>query len=147
MRVKKRHLSLTIQVVLFLICLCLFETVFARDAMNSPFGDSPRSSQKLQYQTSTVKWVWKGAISFYSRIVSPADGPRSPSYPTGSAYGRQAIERYGFFWGIILTADRLLHEADLNLGPTVIIYGKRRIYDPLEYNTLWWDKPKKSTIR
>lgn len=95
------------------------------------------------YQTSAVKLVWKNAIDFYARFISPADGPRSPSYPTSTAYGKQAIEQYGFAVGIILIADRLFHEADLPLGPKIYIYGSSRFYDPLANNTFWWDQKQK----
>ncbi len=102
---------------------------------------SPSSYRRYELETSSVKFVWKGLINAYSGLISPADGPRSPSYPTGSAYGRQAIETHGFFVGIVLTADRLLHEADKPLGPIIKVYGTRRYYDPLENNTFWWSEP------
>lgn len=78
-------------------------------------------------------------ISFFSQYISPIDGPRSPSYPTGSAYGKIAFYRYGFFLGSILTADRLIHESDLPLGPVIRIHNKIRFYDPVEANTFWWN--------
>ena len=93
-----------------------------------------------EYETSTIKFVGIGAIRFFSTFISPVDGPRSPSYPTGSAYGREAIQKKGFFTGIILTADRLLHESDVHLGPKIVIHGKTRYYDKVENNTFWWDQ-------
>ena len=114
----------------------------AADGMKGPFGKPHAVPQSPYYHTSTVKFVWKSAIHLYSSTISPADGPRSPSYPTSTAYGKQAIERYGFFMGIILTADRLIHESDVHQGPKIIIYGHRRYYDPVESNTYWWDWEK-----
>lgn len=40
---------------------------------------------------------------------------------------------------MILIADRLLHEADVPQGPIIMVYNKRRYYDPVRYNTYWWD--------
>ena len=103
-----------------------------------PFFQKSVQNRQVKYETSSVKLVWVGLMNVYARVISPADGPRSPSYPTGSAYGKQAIRTYGFFLGVLLTADRLLHEADKPQGPIIKIYGKQRFYDPLEHNTYWW---------
>ncbi len=125
-------------VVMF--CMIQGTCCFAGDRMNSPFPKQPSTLQPETYQTSTVKLLMTGAIQFYSTVISPADGPRSPSYPTGSAYGIQAVNQYGFFPGFFLIADRLLHESDVNLGPTLTVYGKNRYYDPVANNTYWWDE-------
>ena len=105
---------------------------------SAPQFERPSRSAHTEYRTSPVKLVWTGLIDIYARAISPADGPRSPSYPTGSAYGRQAVETHGLFLGVLLTADRLLHEADRPLGPVITVYGTKRYYDPLESNTYWW---------
>ncbi len=115
----------------------------ASDGMKGPDLRFEKTSRNPVYQTSTVKFVWKNAIKVYSRFISPADGPRSPSYPTGTQYGKQAIEQHGFFIGIVLIADRLLHEADIHQGSKITIYGTTRYYDPIENNTYWWDRTKK----
>jgi hypothetical protein len=119
----------------------LFATEFcqALDKMRAPDSLKTTDSQNPVYQTSTVKLVLTGWIRFYSVFISPVDGPRSPSYPTGSAYGMEAINNYGFFPGIFLISERLLHESDRNLGPTLTLYGTKRYFDPLAYNTYWWD--------
>lgn len=110
----------------------------AGDSMKSPFN-SNRSSSPQIYQTSTTKLVFSGLIQFYSTYISPADGPRSPSYPTGSAYGKEVLNKYGLFPGIFLIADRLFHEADVNPGFNILIFGRSRYYDPIVNNTYWWD--------
>jgi putative component of membrane protein insertase Oxa1/YidC/SpoIIIJ protein YidD len=90
---------------------------------------------------STAGLIGRLAIQAYARLISPVDGPRSPSYPTSTAYGRQAIRQHGFVLGVVLIADRLLHEADAYSGPRVILYGRSRYYDPIENNTYWWNPP------
>lgn len=130
----------TIQ-ILCLISPVIFSSALATNKMRGPARNFVKTGTSSYYQTSVVKLVWKGAIQFYSKVISPADGPRSPSYPTGSAYGKAAIERYGFFIGVLLIGDRLFHEADINKGPKIFIYKHTRYYDPIEYNTYWWEDP------
>ncbi|MFH2130948.1 MAG: membrane protein insertion efficiency factor YidD [bacterium] len=111
----------------------------AGDRMQGPFSRTRREGVAMDPPTSTVKWISKGAIRLYSVTISPADGPRSPSYPTSTAYGREAIETHGFLVGILLIADRLIHEADVHRGPRIILYGTSRYDDPVKANTYWWD--------
>ncbi len=47
-------------------------------------------------------------ISFYRRWISPLIGPRCRFIPTCSAYGLEAIQRYGPWRGGWLTLRRLL---------------------------------------
>ena len=47
-------------------------------------------------------------ISFYQRKISPLFPARCRYYPTCSQYTYTAIERYGFFLGVILGALRIL---------------------------------------
>ncbi len=111
----------------------------ARDKMKGPFSRTGKGQLAENRPVSTLKWVGKGAIGLFSRYISPADGPRSPSYPTSTAYGRDAIETHGVLVGILLIADRLLHEADIHKGQKIVLYGTSRYYDPVENNTFWWD--------
>ena len=124
----------------FLIGLLTSAAVQAETRMKGPFNNTNQSYRPPNYQTSAVKLVWINTINLYSKYISPADGPRSPSYPTSTAYGKQAIEAHGFLLGIILIADRLIHESDQHLGPKIIIHGNRRYHDPVEANTYWWGK-------
>ncbi len=133
---------------IFIILISYFTgntQVSAQDLMKAPDIQQQIKSTKPHFQTSTVKLVLKGTIGFYSNIISPADGPRSPSYPTGTAYGKQAIEKHGFIKGIVLIADRLIHESDVALGPKIILYGTTRYYDPIENNTFWWESNTEDT--
>ena len=47
-------------------------------------------------------------ISFYQRKISPLFPARCRYYPTCSQYTYQAIEQYGFFFGTLLGALRIL---------------------------------------
>ncbi len=79
----------------------------------------------------------KTGIQFFSKYISPVDGDRCPAYPTCAAYGRQAVEKHGFFLGTLLTVDRLIHDGD-ERDPHVLIYGKWRLFDPVSNNDFWW---------
>jgi putative membrane protein insertion efficiency factor len=48
------------------------------------------------------------AIHFYRKAVSPWLPPSCRYYPTCSAYAVEAIEKYGFFRGGLLTTKRIL---------------------------------------
>jgi len=78
-------------------------------------------------------------IRGFQTYISPADGPRSPSYPTGSQYGRQVLQEEGLFWGVLMTSDRLFHEADVPLGPMIDLHQRLRFYDPPLFNRYWRD--------
>jgi putative component of membrane protein insertase Oxa1/YidC/SpoIIIJ protein YidD len=134
----KNH-CLTFALIVSLAAIASFSNLQAEDRMKGPITKSGTLTPTPYYQTSTVKFIWKSAIQLYSSTLSPADGPRSPSYPTSTAYGKQAIQKYGFFTGVILTADRLIHESDVHQGPKIVLYGHRRYFDPIESNTYWWD--------
>ncbi|MDT8446820.1 MAG: hypothetical protein RRB13_07980 [bacterium] len=101
-----------------------------------PAIPSPAKTLELP---SLPSWLGQQAVVLFQQVISPADGPRSPSYPTGSAYGRLVLAQEGFFWGVLMIGDRLFHEADVPLGPVVEVYGHRRFYDPPAYNRYWRD--------
>ena len=129
-----------LNLILLVLLLSFSPQLALADQMRSPFQLFERKISRENLETSSVKFVLKGLVSFYSKFISPADGPRSPSYPTGSAYAQEVIEEYGFFPGVILISDRLLHESDVHIGQKIYIFGRERYYDPPENNTFWWDK-------
>lgn len=47
-------------------------------------------------------------IRFFQVVISPQDGPHCRFSPTCSAYGRQAVERFGSLLGPMLAGDRLI---------------------------------------
>lgn len=145
MKKKRTKQSLCLFFFLFLYATVSHISATERDQFKGPQIKSNPPRITPNYETSTVKLVWLGSMHFFSTFISPLDGPRSPSFPTGSAYGREAIQKKGFFMGIILTADRLLHESDLHLGPKIMIHGRSRYYDRVENNTFWWDQEKESS--
>ena len=55
-----------------------------------------------------MKKVIIGCIAFYQKFISPLTGPRCRFYPTCSAYGKAAVEKYGAGKGSWLLIRRLV---------------------------------------
>jgi Uncharacterized conserved protein len=70
-------------------------------------------------------------IQFHQQVISPADGPRSHYIPSSSQYTKEALQKYGFFYGGLFGFDRLMRE---NSDPW--IYPPR---PSSEGGTLKWD--------
>lgn len=108
----------------------------------------PRSEVASAVSTSTalreesfVRVPFFSLLNIYKKYISPLDGDRCPMYPTCSQYSAQAIHRHGLLIGIVLTSDRLLHEADeRKFVPAVKVGSRYRIIDPLEDNDFWWNQ-------
>ena len=117
----------------------------AAQGMKSPeqFASGGVPKRNLQSQSEAASspsgLISTGFIRFFQKSFSSFDGPKSPSYPTGSAYGASAVRKYGAIVGTVLTADRLLHESDYYRGSYIVKYGVKRYLDPVEFNTYWWD--------
>ena len=62
-----------------------------------------------------------------------------PSFPSCSAYAKQAWTDYGLYLGTLLAVDRLIHEQGrLKEGPWVMVRGEMKVFDPVGANTFWW---------
>lgn len=102
----------------------------------SPAFDAPAYARELESSARFNPLVW--AVNGFQTFISPVDGDRCTLYPTCSAYSKEAIEKYGALRGFIMTADRLLHEADEpSYAPLIRKHGTLRYYDPVENNDFW----------
>ena len=82
-----------------------------------------------------------GCVKIYQEYISPVRGGYCPMYPSCSEYSIQAIKKHGFFIGIMMTADRLIHENnEMDSAPVVKRGDEMRFYDPVENNDFWWYK-------
>ena len=52
----------------------------------------------------------QGMIRFYQSVISPSNGPRSSFVPSSSQYTLDAMQKYGFVWGVLYGCDRLMRE-------------------------------------
>ena len=118
------------------------------DLLHGPW-DSPtyralvQKETEIRRNTSMSSPFFISLLNFFSKVISPVDGDRCPSYPTCAAYSKEAYQKHGALVGTLMTVDRLFHEADEpRFSPTVEVYGVGRIYDPVSANEFWKRKDK-----
>lgn len=76
--------------------------------------------------------VANGLLYVYRSYVSPIDSGKCPSYPSCSAYALSAIKQYGPAAGIMLTAGRLVSEADEAAFSPAVYKGRWLVSSPPE---------------
>lgn len=80
-------------------------------------------------------------LRFYQKYLSSAGTTRCPMVPSCSSYSMLAINKHGLLKGVVMTADRLIHEADEKRWVKQVGKGNDAKYsDPLENNDFWWYK-------
>jgi len=81
-------------------------------------------------------------VQVYQKLLSPVLASECYMLPSCSTYAKQALSEYGPFLGLLLTIDRLLHEANEDqTSPLVREGNKIKLYDPPSAN-VWWKKNK-----
>ncbi len=101
-------------------------------------SEAPRFGSGSTHGHSVGTGAFMGLLSFYRNVISPVDGDRCSMAPTCSLYSHRALQEHGVLLGVLLTADRLLHEADEPVhGHKIVIGGETYYYDPIEANTYW----------
>ena len=110
------------------------------DQLKGPWPEAAREpSRQSDFDTSVPALAVRGALTAWRTVLTRADGPRSVMYPTASAFLGQAVAKHGMLVGVVMTADRLLHEWDeQQRAPRIVKYGISRAYDPVEANDFWW---------
>jgi putative membrane protein insertion efficiency factor len=76
--------------------------------MRGPDPAGPVVSAVETVETSPLKLGLRGVLRIYQQGVSPVNPDRCGFRPSCSAYGALAIREHGPFWGLIMTADRLM---------------------------------------
>jgi hypothetical protein len=103
----------------------------------APFA-LPREPQVQPIAATPFLW----SIRFYQKFITHVDGDRCPMYPTCSVYSTQAFRKHGPVIGVVMTADRLLHELDEQRYVPLRQVGNRlRFDDPVSNNDFWWYRP------
>jgi len=121
-----------------LFFLFLFLSATAAGAAWEPRGWRRSETKAPTLQTNPAAMVLTWAVKAYQRTISQVDGDRCPSYPTCSAYAVEALKEHGPFLGSVLTAGRLLSEADeAAFAPRIFIKGKWKIYSPVKGDLLF----------
>lgn len=100
----------------------------------------PRASIAPDHDGSPATDLFMGLLGFYRTVISAVDGDRCSMAPTCSIYSHQALRERGVLVGVLLTADRLIHEASSPAyAPRIRIDGETYFLDTLEDNTYWLD--------
>ncbi len=91
------------------------------------------SALSAEKSTSTITNGLNIIYGFWSKVISPVDGPRCPYYPTCAGYARIAVNRYGLVKGTMIASERLQR---CNGWHDISHYEIRdgRLYDPVENN-------------
>jgi hypothetical protein len=98
---------------------------------------SPLPQDRPERTIAATPFLW--LLSFYQKTVGPVVSGRCPMYPTCSQYSVEAIHKHGPAIGIIMTADRMMHELDeQEHAPLVRVGGRYRYSDPVRNNDFWW---------
>ena len=66
-------------------------------------------------ESTPIRLFSTGLIRIYQRYISTQDQPACNFSPSCSRFGMGSIQQYGFFRGILLTADRLLRDNGMML--------------------------------
>lgn len=100
-----------------------------------PHEVEPSAQDRRGTMGATFGFLW---LHFYQKGLSVMVSSHCPMWPSCSNYSMQAIAKHGVARGMIMTADRLLHEADEWKYATIIRKGDRLLYaDPVENNETW----------
>ena len=84
-------------------------------------------------ESTPIRLFSTGLIRIYQKYISTQDLPSCNFTPSCSRFGMGSIQKYGFFRGILLTADRLLRDNGMALHthyPFDEVSGK--YIDPVE---------------
>jgi putative component of membrane protein insertase Oxa1/YidC/SpoIIIJ protein YidD len=140
-----------------LVSILLFVLVLATTAQAGPWGgpwstspDAPANLSPSEREPegrdrpeqpsdsiAATPFFW--LLTFYQKVVGRVNNGRCPMYPTCSRYSVLAIRKHGPVVGIVMTADRLIHELDEQRSVPLIKVGNRyRFQDPVENNDFWW---------
>lgn len=106
-----------------------------------PSGKADRAREKQREKPShgiaETPFMW--LLAFYQKAISPLNNGKCPMYPTCSQYAVEAVRKHGPVVGIVMTADRLIHEtSEQDHVPRIQVGGRLRFADPVENNDFWW---------
>jgi uncharacterized protein len=77
-------------------------------------------------------------IEGYQKFLSPVLASQCYMLPSCSAYGKQTVDEYGPFLGVLLIIDRLFREANEDQTSPLVRQGDQlKLYDPPSAN-VWW---------
>ena len=111
------------------------DPVIAAPADRSP-GIASRQFEPGGSLYADFGYIW---LRFYQKHLSSLGMATCPMSPSCSTYSILAIKKHGAAVGVVMTADRLIHEADEKRWTRLSGDGPEAKYlDPPENNDFWW---------
>lgn len=100
-----------LSLVLSLSFVCVLEAApWGKDAELACWTPCQRNECLQTSSQGPIAAFGEACIRFHQEVISPADGPRSHFYPSSSQYTKNAMKKYGFYWGWVIGCDRLMRE-------------------------------------
>ncbi len=108
-------------------------------AISLPADREPKQQNTEQQPQSIASTPFLWLLTFYQKVINPVNSGRCRMYPTCSQFSVQAIRKHGPVTGIIMTADRLMHEgSEQDYVRSIKVGDRYRFYDPVQDNDFWW---------
>ena len=79
----------------------------AGSAPTVPFGQTKKAKTKTFLRLNPVYWLLNGALTGYQKVISPQISAECLYELSCSRFSRAAIQEFGIFKGIALSADRI----------------------------------------
>lgn len=88
-------------------------------------------------QTNELKIALMGLIRGYQLFISTQDMPVCNFTPSCSRFGMASFKKYGIFYGLLMTSDRLQRCHGMGRRYYSIHPETGKSDDPIEHNFLW----------
>lgn len=99
----------------------------------NPDGWEVRPRETDEGATHPAALALNSLLGLYRGFISPIDASNCPSYPSCSAYSLAAIKKHGPLKGAVLTASRLVSEADeAAFSGWFYVGGEAKVWYPVE---------------
>lgn len=129
--------------MLTLLILCLNYSTAYSDSLRSPWEMAEKGGGESKDKTVSMNLPALTLLRLYQTAIGPIKGQHCPMEPSCSQYSLEAIQRYGLFLGLLMTADRL-HRCghDVSRYSVVDTDAGARYADPIEQNTIEYYRHK-----
>jgi uncharacterized protein len=95
---------------------------------------SSSDARPLSKETGEIKLAGVGLLRMYQRYIATQDLPACSFHPSCSQFGVEAITRYGFPRGVLLTADRLMRDNGMRMAHRYRLHeASGRYLDPVSH--------------
>ena len=134
------HYILSFLIPFFMVTCIVAEEPWTA-SQRHPILQPPPHPLEIQISDSTADLTCHMWLRFYQNWLSVLSQSHCRMEPSCSNYAIQAIRKHGAGIGIIMTADRLIHELDEQKVMRIVrSLGKAFCPDPVSNNDFWWYK-------